>query len=74
VYSVPDIPLETSPVIPSITAPSVGTGLKANTPPVSPVIVATAPSHVGVIIKDASSPGNNVALIILDAQPPAIIY
>ena len=56
VYVVPFVPLVTSPVTVSIVAPSVGTGLKANVPPANPVTVAVPPSHVGVIVKLASSP------------------
>ena len=53
VYIVPGTPLVTVPVVASIVAPSVGTGLKANVPPDVPVIEAVAPSQVGVKVKEA---------------------
>ena len=45
------------PVTESITAASVGTGLNVKVPPGVPVTVAVAPSHVGVIVNEASSEG-----------------
>ena len=54
-YVVPEVPPVTSPVVVSNTAPSVGTGLKAKVPPVSPVMIAVPPSQVGVKVKLAST-------------------
>ncbi|MEZ4802233.1 MAG: hypothetical protein R2797_05625 [Gelidibacter sp.] len=47
----------TVPVVESITAESVGIGLKAKVPPANPEISAVAPSQVAVMVKLPSSIG-----------------
>ena len=54
-YVAPGVPLETVPVVASITAASPGAVLKLNVPPASPDTAAVPPSHVGVSVNDASS-------------------
>ncbi len=49
------MPLVTVPVVASITAVSIGAELKANKPPVNPVIFTLPPSQVGVTVNEASS-------------------
>ena len=63
------------PVAPSITAVSVGIGLKVNTPPVSPVIVAVPPSQVADMVNVESSNGNTVTFCVeVSGQAPAVVY
>ena len=75
VYVVPGTPLVTSPVAASIVAPSVGTGLKANVPPVSPVIVTVPPSQVSVVVKAGFAVVSTVtSSVLLDPHAPVIVY
>ena len=75
VYIVSGIPWVIVPVNASIIAksPATGNGLKLKTPPVSPVIVAVAPSHVAVKVKLASSKAKTVTpIFVFDGQGPEI--
>jgi hypothetical protein len=63
------------PVAASTIAPSPGSGLNENTPPVSPEIVAVAPSHVAVKTNDGSSKSKTVKVSILeDGHAPVVVY
>ena len=73
----PCVPLVIVPVTGSITAksPTAGNGSKLKTPPVSPVIVAVAPSHVGVKLKVALKVSNVVNVIgVEELQLEALAY
>jgi hypothetical protein len=72
---VPGTPLVTVPVVGSIVAPSVGTGLNAKVPPASPVIVAVPPSHVSVVVNEALAVVKTVtSWVLLEPQAPEIVY
>ena len=75
VYVAPVTPLVISPVVASIMAPSVGTGLNTNVPPVSPVIIAVAPVQFAVSVNDASSASSMVTLtVFVIPQDPGVVY
>ena len=63
------------PVAPSITAVSVGIGLKVNTPPVSPVIVAVPPSHEAdmVNVESVAKPIDTENWLV-EGQVPEVVY
>jgi hypothetical protein len=64
--------LVTSPVEASKSIPE---SKVVNTPPVSPVMVAVAPSQVAVIVNDASSSAGIVTVSVLVVeQVPTVVY
>ena len=64
-----------SPVATSTKAPSVGTGLNAKTPPISPVIIAVAPVQLGVYVNEASSEEKTVMVsLVVSRHGPTVVY
>ena len=73
----PCVPLVIVPVTGSITAksPTAGNGSKLKTPPVSPVIVAVAPSHVAVKVNAVSLSSKTVTVsVVVLGQTPNVVY
>ena len=74
-YVAPGVPLVTAPVVAFRIAPSPGSGLNVNVPPVDPIMVAVPPSQVAVILKDASPVVRTVTVcVLLAGQTPAVVY
>ena len=69
------MPPDIVPVAESIVAPSAGAVLKVKVPPVSPIIVAVAPSQVPVTVNEGSSAASTFkASVLVSGHAPVVVY